>query len=265
MDTYWLPGGGQQPGETLAACVEREVLEKFGMRVKAGRLIVLRDHIAGNHLDSKIPIDTGHHRVEAVFWCGRVREGQRLAYRGARLLGAAGEVRLEDDQNAGGGVDRAVDGFQAITPTELLVARHVRSRASLRGARAIARGRKHMICHGARQGLYRRQVHRCMTAFTHTQKKELIVTTTDSQPCNFTINRPTLKLGSSGEAVKQAQCYLNLSMQGDKLLEDGSFGPVTEAATKRFQKCAEITVDGIVAAQTWSFLTFWANSPDFVC
>ncbi|GGR32006.1 peptidoglycan-binding protein [Streptomyces netropsis] len=91
------------------------------------------------------------------------------------------------------------------------------------------------------------------------------MTTTDSQPCNFTINRPTLKLGSSGEAVKQAQCYLNLSMQGDKLLEDGSFGPVTEAATKRFQKCAEITVDGIVAAQTWSFLTFWANSPDFVC
>ncbi|MGX1887195.1 peptidoglycan-binding domain-containing protein [Streptomyces sp. NPDC055287] len=45
---------------------------------------------------------------------------------------------------------------------------------------------------------------------------------------------------------------------------DDSFGTVTEAATKRFQKSAAITVDGIVGAQTWSFLTFWANSPDFV-
>lgn len=69
IDTYWLPGGGQQPGETLAACAEREVLEETGVRVKAGPLLVLREHIAGNHLDSIIPIDTGHHRVEAVFWC----------------------------------------------------------------------------------------------------------------------------------------------------------------------------------------------------
>ncbi|MFQ6197106.1 NUDIX domain-containing protein [Streptomyces sp. NPDC000405] len=35
-ETYWLPGGGQQPGETLAACAEREVHEETGVRVKAG-------------------------------------------------------------------------------------------------------------------------------------------------------------------------------------------------------------------------------------
>ncbi|MET8677989.1 peptidoglycan-binding domain-containing protein [Streptomyces sp. NPDC004647] len=88
---------------------------------------------------------------------------------------------------------------------------------------------------------------------------------TENQPCDYTRARPTLKRGSSGEAVKQAQCYLNLSMDGDKLAEDGSFGPVTDAATRRFQKCADITVDGIIGAQTWSFLTYWANSTEYVC
>ncbi|MGP3926736.1 MULTISPECIES: peptidoglycan-binding domain-containing protein [unclassified Streptomyces] len=86
-----------------------------------------------------------------------------------------------------------------------------------------------------------------------------------SQPCDYTNARPTLKIGAKGEAVKQAQCYLNFSLDGEKLLEDGIFGPVTDAATKRFQKCADITIDGIIGAQTWSFLTFWANAPDFVC
>ncbi|MEU2872756.1 NUDIX domain-containing protein [Streptomyces olivoreticuli] len=69
IETYWLPGGGQQPGETLAACAEREVLEETGVRVEAGPLLVLREHIAGNHPGSNIPFETGHHRVEAIFWC----------------------------------------------------------------------------------------------------------------------------------------------------------------------------------------------------
>lgn len=68
-ETYWLPGGGQQPGETLAACAEREVHEETGVRVKAGPLLVLREHIVGNHPDSNIPFEAGHHRVEAIFWC----------------------------------------------------------------------------------------------------------------------------------------------------------------------------------------------------
>ncbi|WP_371494750.1 peptidoglycan-binding protein [Kitasatospora sp. NBC_00374] len=86
-----------------------------------------------------------------------------------------------------------------------------------------------------------------------------------TQRCNYTTARPTLKLGSKGDAVKQAQCFLNFSLIGDALAEDGEFGPVTDAATRRFQKCAEITLDGIIGAQTWSFLTFWANSTGFVC
>jgi peptidoglycan hydrolase-like protein with peptidoglycan-binding domain len=86
-----------------------------------------------------------------------------------------------------------------------------------------------------------------------------------SDICDFTKQRPTLKRGSSGTAVKQAQCYLNSSLTGEGLDIDGEFGPVTEKAVRRFQGCADIIVDGICGAQTWSQLTLWANSPDFVC
>lgn len=83
--------------------------------------------------------------------------------------------------------------------------------------------------------------------------------------CNFTKQRPTLKIGSSGRAVQQAQCYLNHAMTGANLDVDGDFGAVTKSATQRFQRCAGIVVDGVVGAQTWSFLVFWANSTDTVC
>ncbi|MCC3773811.1 NUDIX domain-containing protein [Streptomyces sp. UNOB3_S3] len=74
--TYWLPGGGQQPGETLAACIEREVLEETGVRVTAGPLIQLREHIPWNHPDS--PSTPHVHRVEALFWCHFVEEPDTL-------------------------------------------------------------------------------------------------------------------------------------------------------------------------------------------
>ncbi|MGX1885229.1 peptidoglycan-binding domain-containing protein [Streptomyces sp. NPDC055287] len=86
-----------------------------------------------------------------------------------------------------------------------------------------------------------------------------------SDICTHTTARPTIKRGSSGAAVKQAQCYLNSSLATENLVIDGDFGPLTDAAVRKFQGCAEITVDGLCGAQTWSHLTFWANSPEFVC
>ncbi|MFH7598504.1 peptidoglycan-binding domain-containing protein [Streptomyces racemochromogenes] len=83
--------------------------------------------------------------------------------------------------------------------------------------------------------------------------------------CDYTLRRPTIKRGSSGSAVQQAQCYLNHAMRGADLDEDGNFGPVTDAATRRFQRCAGIVVDGVIGAQTWSSLVFWANTSDYVC
>ncbi|WP_374205833.1 peptidoglycan-binding protein [Streptomyces sp. MUM 2J] len=78
--------------------------------------------------------------------------------------------------------------------------------------------------------------------------------------CDYTKSRPNLRLGSSGPAVRQAQCYLNQAIGAD-LIEDGDLGRVTRAATKEFQRCADIVVDGRIGAQTWSFLSFWANAP----
>ncbi|WP_390898494.1 peptidoglycan-binding domain-containing protein [Streptomyces fulvoviolaceus] len=78
--------------------------------------------------------------------------------------------------------------------------------------------------------------------------------------CNYTDSRPSLRLGSSGPAVQQAQCYLNQAI-GAGLDEDGDFGGVTQSATEDFQRCADIVVDGRIGAQTWSFLSFWANAP----
>lgn len=79
--------------------------------------------------------------------------------------------------------------------------------------------------------------------------------------CNYTKRRPSLHPGASGRAVQQAQCYLNQAIGAD-LDEDGDFGRLTESATEDFQQCADIVVDGRIGAQTWSFLSFWANAPD---
>lgn len=81
--------------------------------------------------------------------------------------------------------------------------------------------------------------------------------------CNFTTARPTVSQGSSGVAVKQLQCYLNLSLDDDPLAIDGSFGPLTNAAVFEFQRCDRIGVDGIVGPQTWGELKRVANSPNF--
>ncbi|MFJ2008099.1 peptidoglycan-binding domain-containing protein [Streptomyces chartreusis] len=78
--------------------------------------------------------------------------------------------------------------------------------------------------------------------------------------CNYTDSRPNLRLGSSGPAVQQAQCYLNQATDA-ALDEDGDFGRATESATEDFQRCAAIVIDGRIGAQTWSFLSFWANAP----
>ncbi|MFF0080032.1 peptidoglycan-binding protein [Streptomyces canus] len=79
--------------------------------------------------------------------------------------------------------------------------------------------------------------------------------------CNYTNRRPNLQRGSQGRAVQQAQCYLNEAI-GTDLAEDGDFGRATRRTTRLFQECAEIAVDGRIGAQTWSFLSFWANQTD---
>ncbi|WP_411098810.1 NUDIX domain-containing protein [Streptomyces sp. x-45] len=63
-DCFFLPGGGQHPGETLGATVRREVLEETGLDVTPMHLLWLREYIGANHGGA-----TEDHRVEAIFLC----------------------------------------------------------------------------------------------------------------------------------------------------------------------------------------------------
>ncbi|MFD6417270.1 peptidoglycan-binding protein [Streptomyces sp. NPDC060194] len=86
-----------------------------------------------------------------------------------------------------------------------------------------------------------------------------------TSPCTYTGSTPSIQEGATGPAVQQAQCLLNFSLSGGTIPEDGDFGPVTDAATRRFQDCAGITVDGLIGPETWSYLIAWAAAPSFVC
>lgn len=84
--------------------------------------------------------------------------------------------------------------------------------------------------------------------------------------CEFTDREPVLRRGSTdATAVRQAQCELNYSMRGERLKVDGSFGPKTERAVRRFQRCANIGVDGIVGPRTWSKLNHFASGETWAC
>jgi peptidoglycan/xylan/chitin deacetylase (PgdA/CDA1 family)/peptidoglycan hydrolase-like protein with peptidoglycan-binding domain len=63
---------------------------------------------------------------------------------------------------------------------------------------------------------------------------------------------PTLRLGSSGTAVRTLQQAL--VNKGYSLSVDGAFGPMTKSAVMSFQSNAGITADGIVGPVTWSKL-----------
>ncbi|MBN2034386.1 MAG: (deoxy)nucleoside triphosphate pyrophosphohydrolase [Deltaproteobacteria bacterium] len=42
---YWeFPGGKQEVGESLEECIEREMMEELGMKVKAAKHLLLLDH-----------------------------------------------------------------------------------------------------------------------------------------------------------------------------------------------------------------------------
>jgi 8-oxo-dGTP diphosphatase len=63
---YALPGGGQNPGETLTEAVTRELLEETGYRIKPMRLAGIYERI------SERPGDEGQrqcHKIYFVFLC----------------------------------------------------------------------------------------------------------------------------------------------------------------------------------------------------
>ena len=71
-----------------------------------------------------------------------------------------------------------------------------------------------------------------------------------------------LKYGSRGECVEIVQSLLNFLFDAG-LAQDGSFGPATEKAVKKFQKRYGLQRDGVVGPKTWSQLAWcemrWLN------
>jgi N-acetylmuramoyl-L-alanine amidase len=65
--------------------------------------------------------------------------------------------------------------------------------------------------------------------------------------------RPTIRNGSRGEAVREAQQLLNRHISAG-LSTDGVFGNLTEAAVRRFQGERSLAADGIVGPITWGGL-----------
>lgn len=60
---YALPGGGQNPGETLQEAVKRELLEETGVTVKPLRLAAIYERIASGREDG------ANHKMYFVFHC----------------------------------------------------------------------------------------------------------------------------------------------------------------------------------------------------
>ncbi|MCC9311279.1 NUDIX domain-containing protein [Kitasatospora sp. RB6PN24] len=76
QECYFLPGGGQNPGEALADTARREVEEETGLTVQVEKLLWLREYIGANH--DHADTEAGTHRIEAIFKCTPTSDPSRL-------------------------------------------------------------------------------------------------------------------------------------------------------------------------------------------
>lgn len=69
----------------------------------------------------------------------------------------------------------------------------------------------------------------------------------------------TIRLGSTGSDVRTWQTFLNsggAALTGKPLDDDGAFGLMTDAATRRFQGAKRLVPDGVVGPATWAAAGF---------
>lgn len=62
-----LPGGGQEPGETLKEAIVRECIEETGLKIQAGELLFVSEYIGKNHEHAQW--DSHIHVVVHLFEC----------------------------------------------------------------------------------------------------------------------------------------------------------------------------------------------------
>ncbi|GAA4030008.1 peptidoglycan-binding protein [Streptomyces sp. NBC_01352] len=69
------------------------------------------------------------------------------------------------------------------------------------------------------------------------------------------VTPPTIRYGSSGNTVREAQCLLiSLGYSVGSSGIDGQFGPATRSAVYALQADYGLSYDGIVGPQTWNCL-----------
>ncbi|MFI1361269.1 peptidoglycan-binding protein [Streptomyces sp. NPDC020898] len=72
--------------------------------------------------------------------------------------------------------------------------------------------------------------------------------------CPEAQSHPEIRRGSTGTAVRHAQCMLNKGAGYINVEIDGIFGRITEIATKDAQGRCGADVDGIIGPDTWRCL-----------
>ncbi|EWM12285.1 GH25 family lysozyme, partial [Kutzneria sp. 744] len=95
---------------------------------------------------------------------------------------------------------------------------------------------------------------RCATTGTSTAAQTVV--------CGYSTAQPTLKQGATGADVKEAQCRLNLAMEPGHyapLAIDGNFGGGTQDRVGDFQRCNNLSADGVLGPNTWAKLVDWSS------
>lgn len=77
--------------------------------------------------------------------------------------------------------------------------------------------------------------------------------------CTVNSDHVTIKRGSTGNSVREAQCFLNRTGAG--LAVDGVFGSATDTAVRNFQRAKGLVVDGVVGPNTWHALIYGTSAP----